>query len=108
MKGKLTISEVIKFVVEFCCQSFYVVDFKVKGKVETFSVSCILYGPQIDMSLHSDTLSWFSDNLSSKTTFIVFGLTWQVLKLMIYVTWGKHANHYTTDMAQTTENQYIV
>ena len=42
MKGKLTISEVIKFVVEFCCQSSYVVDFKVKGKVER-DFQCQLY-----------------------------------------------------------------
>ena len=60
-----------------------------------------------DMSLHSDTLSWFRANLccvlsreATHTNFIVFGLTWLGLEPMIYLTQGEHANHYTTDAAE--------
>ena len=64
--------------------------------------------PRIDMSLHSDTLSWFQAYqcflvlndvcLAEKhqiPIFIVFGLTQSGLELMIYNTRGEHANHYT-------------
>jgi hypothetical protein len=67
------------------------------------------------MSLHSDTLFWFLANQSllfllnaaclaeevENTNFIVFGLTRQELKLMIYHTRDEHANHYATDAVPT-------
>jgi hypothetical protein len=64
------------------------------------------------MSPHLDTLSWFLANQSllflhnaaclreeaTNINFIVFGLTWSELEPTIYHTWGKNANHYTTDV----------
>ena len=66
---------------------------------------------RVDMSLHSDTVSWFRANRSllfflnaaclaersNKYQFLVFGLTWLGLEPTIYHTWGEHANHYATD-----------
>ena len=67
--------------------------------------------PRIDISSHSDTLSWFRANqsllflfnaacLAEKqqiTNFVVFGLTRPGLEPTIYRTRGDHANHYATD-----------
>jgi hypothetical protein len=65
---------------------------------------------QIDMLLHSDTLSWFRAIQSAlspyccvlcgeatNTNFIVFGLTRSGLEPMIYRTPDEYANHYSTD-----------
>ena len=73
---------------------------------------------RIDMSPHSDTLSWFWSNqsllfsyccmLSGEATninFIVFALTRSGLKPTIYCTGGEHANHYTTDSVMLYKNQ---
>ena len=56
----------------------------------------------LDISLHSDTLSWFWANQSwcllnreaANTNYIVFGMTQPGLKPMIYHTRGEHVNHY--------------
>ena len=66
--------------------------------------------PWIDMSPHSDTLSWFRVNQSllfllnvaclaekQNSNFTVFCLTRSGLEPTIYLTRGEHANHYTTD-----------
>ena len=65
--------------------------------------------PWIDMSPHSDTLSWFRANQSllflldaaygeaTNSNSIVFGLTRLGLEPTIYRTQDQHANHYTTD-----------
>ena len=66
--------------------------------------NCLL----VDMSPHSDTLSWFwAFALSPKccmfsgeatnTNLIVFGLTRSGREPTIYCTQGEHANYYTTD-----------
>ena len=52
------------------------------------------------MSPHSDTVSWFRANQSLLFLLNVFGLTWTGLEPMIYHTWCKYANHYTTDEFQ--------
>ena len=63
------------------------------------------------MLLHSGTLSWLRANQSLLLLrhatysvekqqihiFTVFGLTQPWLEPTIYLTWGKHAHHYTTD-----------
>ena len=46
--------------------------------------------PRIDMSSHSDTLSWFRVNQSHEH--------------MIYRIRGEHANYYTTDAVKKKEN----
>ena len=67
--------------------------------------------PRMDMLPHSDILSRFWANQSSlpfllnakclaveeQISILVFGLTRLGLQSTIYRTWGKHANHYTTD-----------
>jgi hypothetical protein len=68
--------------------------------------------PRIDMTLHTNTLSWFwanqsllsllkaaclEEKLATNTNFIVFGLTWSGLEPTIYRTRDEHTNHYTTD-----------
>jgi hypothetical protein len=66
--------------------------------------------PRLDMSNHSDTLSWLQTNQSllspwcyvlsgeeTNTNLIVFGLTQPVLEPTIYWTLGEHAIHYITD-----------
>ena len=63
---------------------------------------------RIDMSFHSDTLSWFWANQSllflfvlswkaTNTNFKVIGLTQPGLEHRIYHTQVEQANHYTTD-----------
>ena len=67
--------------------------------------------PQIDVSSHSDTLSWFRANqfllflliavcLAEKQQIpiLVFSLTRSVLEPTSYCTRGEHANHYTTNV----------
>jgi hypothetical protein len=49
-------------------------------------------GPQIDMSLHSDTRFWLRANPS-----LLFGFTWPGLEPTIYRTRREHANNYATD-----------
>jgi hypothetical protein len=64
--------------------------------------------PWVDMSLHSNTLSWFQANQSllfllnatclvEKQQIPVFGLNRPGLESTIYSTKGVHARHYTTD-----------
>jgi hypothetical protein len=67
--------------------------------------------PLIDMSTHSDTLSWFQASKSllfspycsvisreaTNTNYIVFGFTRSGLEPTIYCTRGEHGNHYTTN-----------
>ena len=64
--------------------------------------------PCINMSHHSDTLSWFLANqsllfilndacLATNTNFTVFVLTQPEFETTIYHTRGEHTNHYTTD-----------
>ena len=65
---------------------------------------------RIDMSPHSETLSWFRANhsliyllnavcLAKKQQILILfsGLTQMGLELMIESTRGEHVNHYTTD-----------
>jgi hypothetical protein len=65
---------------------------------------------------HSDTLSWFRDNLSalspyycvlygeaSNTNYLVFNLTRSWLGPTIYHTWGKRANHCTSNAVTQNE-----
>ena len=65
---------------------------------------------QLDISLHSDTLSRFQASQSlllllnaaclakkkANTSVNLFGLTWPWLELMIYHTKSEHSNNYTT------------
>jgi hypothetical protein len=64
----------------------------------------------VDMSLHSDTLSWFRANQSlffllndvclaekQHIPMLVFGLTRLGIDPTIYRTRGEHANHYASD-----------
>jgi hypothetical protein len=70
----------------------------------------ITFDEIVDILTHnhdSDLNKFFSFSLmlsacneATNTNFIVFGLTWPGLKLMIYHTGYKHANHYTTCMVQ--------
>jgi hypothetical protein len=66
--------------------------------------------PQVDMSLHLDTLFWFRADQSllfllnaaclvekQQIPISVFALTWPGLESTIYCTRGQHANHYTID-----------
>ena len=70
---------------------------------------------RVDMSLHSDTLSWFRVNQSlfmlhnaaslaekqqTNINIKIFSLTWLGVKPTIYCTWSKHANHYTTSAVE--------
>jgi hypothetical protein len=63
--------------------------------------------PRIDMSPHSDTLSWLRARqswlfclnvpcLAENTYVILYVLTWSVVEPTIYHTRGEHANHCTT------------
>jgi hypothetical protein len=67
--------------------------------------------PQVDMSLHSDTLFWFRVNHSlpfllsaaclakkQEIPILVFGLTRPGLQPMIYHTRSVHVNHYATNV----------
>ena len=68
--------------------------------------------PRIEISPHSDTLSWFRANQSlifllncylligeaTNTNVKVFDMTRSGLEPTIYHTRGEHANHYTTDV----------
>ena len=72
--------------------------------------------PRIDMSSHTDTLSWFRANQSllfppkryvirgeaTNTNIIVFGLSRSGLEPMFYRTRGEHVNHYTNDVVIST------
>ena len=60
--------------------------------------------PRLDLTLHSDTLSWIRPSSlcpcccvfsgeATHTNFIVFGLTQSGLEPTIYDTWDKHANY---------------
>ena len=73
------------------------------------------------MSPHSDTLFWFRANQSllfllnaaclaekQHIPISVFGLTRPGLKPTIYRTWGKYANHYTTDAVQMDNDDSAV
>jgi hypothetical protein len=56
--------------------------------------------PRIDMSTHSDILSWFRVNQFFSLTdinFIGSGFTRSGLEHTIYRTRGERSNHYTTD-----------
>ena len=66
--------------------------------------------PQVDMSLHLDTLFWFRADQSllfllnaaclvekQQIPISVFVLTWPGLESTIYCTRGQHANHYAID-----------
>jgi hypothetical protein len=67
---------------------------------------------QVDMLLHSNTLSWFRAHQSlllvlllsrgaANTNFIALGVNKPGLESKIYNTWGEHAtsNYYATDVA---------
>ena len=64
---------------------------------------------RVDMSLNSDTLSWFLANQSlllfykavclwKNSKYIVFGLTRLELEPTIHCIWGEHTNQYTADV----------
>jgi hypothetical protein len=66
---------------------------------------------QVDMSLHSETLFWFTANQSlllllsavclaekQQISILVFGLTWTGLEPTIYRSPGERANNYTTNL----------
>jgi hypothetical protein len=56
--------------------------------------------PRIDMSTHSDILSWFRVNQSfslADTNFIGSGFTRSAIEHTIYRTRGERSVHYTTD-----------
>ena len=76
--------------------------------------------PRIDMSPHSDILSWFQANQSflfllnamclaekKQIRISVFGFTLSGPKPTIYRTRGEHANHYITDAVLRNRNSYI-
>jgi hypothetical protein len=48
-----------------------------------------------------------TDRHNITTNFIVFGLTWSGLKPLIYSTWCKQANHYTTNWVANFERMYL-
>ena len=61
--------------------------------------------PQVDMSLHSNVLSWLRASLSECVAekqqipiLIFFGFTWSGLEPTFYHTPDEIANHYTTDV----------
>jgi hypothetical protein len=72
---------------------------------------------RIDMSLYSDTLSWFRANQSFPVLFLInaaclavkqhipisLSLVWPELKLMINYTYDEHANDYTTGEVHETQ-----
>ena len=72
---------------------------------------------RIDMSLYSDTLSWFRANQSFPVLFLInaaylavkqhipisLSLVWPELKLMINYTYDEHANDYNTGEVHETQ-----